>query len=134
MPKYNSKQKNPSNVYNGYRGMLMNPQSSPYQRELAHRQMTRLERGESLDGQSGTALVHSNNPLPSMSPSLSSSSSSALMPFQPSQLAQFTPAIHYPGTGQVQHTQRIQANHPSFKGPIDVTITNTYSFVDGRRV
>ncbi|GAA5833252.1 hypothetical protein JCM5353_007926 [Sporobolomyces roseus] len=35
--------KNANNVYNGYRGLLMNPQSSPQDRARAHEMMAKFE-------------------------------------------------------------------------------------------
>ncbi|GAA6017632.1 hypothetical protein JCM10207_001230 [Rhodosporidiobolus poonsookiae] len=42
--------KSSKNVYNGYRGMALNPQSTPKQRAHAHEQMARME-GGNINGQ-----------------------------------------------------------------------------------
>ncbi|GAA5893806.1 hypothetical protein JCM6882_003100 [Rhodosporidiobolus microsporus] len=152
MPKSRSNQntaKNPGNVYHGYRGQLLNPQSTSSQRANALQHISQLEKGvHSTQGQSHSnsqALVQSQRSSPygsayaahrTLPPSTVNQSTTSTAPqpsYANSQAVQRQP-VQWANTQQTTQVDNFRVTHPALKQPVNVERTKTTTVTEEWRV
>ncbi|GAA5825414.1 hypothetical protein JCM11251_006973 [Rhodosporidiobolus azoricus] len=142
----------PKNVYHGYRGVILNPQSTPQQRANALKHMSALEQGahhtQTQNQGPSQALVPVNRSSPygqayaahrSLPPALlqNTSDSPALQAYHPPSNALQQQQSQQPAWSNSHQTQKVEhfrVSHPALKQDINVERTQTTTVTEEWRI